>query len=157
MKKMNFLSRLSYQRKLELREPSEEIKDSYEKKSESNLIAAKILVKNKKFEEAVGLTYYSMYHQALALFAKVGIKCENHTATIRLLKEIFKIENKQLEDAKSEREDKQYYTDFKIVQEDVKNMVKTAERFNQKLYDLIVKIDAQKVEEYRKELKELLK
>ena len=100
--------------KLALVEPSEEIKQSYIQKSESNIVSAKILLNNNKLEEAVALAYYSMYHFITALFFKAGIKSENHTASISLLKEIFGIDNEYLIFAKKERLDKQYYVNFKI-------------------------------------------
>jgi len=43
MKKINFLSKLRREGKLEIVEPSEEMKKSYILKSESNLTSAKIL------------------------------------------------------------------------------------------------------------------
>ena len=89
MKRINFLAKLKKEGKLEIVEPSEEIKDSYIKKSESNIISAKILLENNRLEESVSLSYYSMYHMATALFYKTGIKCGNHAALIVLLKKIF--------------------------------------------------------------------
>ncbi len=53
MKRINFLNKLEKEGKLGLIEPSEEIKQSYIKKSESNVISAKILLENNKLEEAV--------------------------------------------------------------------------------------------------------
>ena len=100
---MNFLIRLKNEEKLSLIEPSEEIKESYFEKSESNLSSAKILLKNDKFEEAVALTYYSMYNLVIALLFKVGIKSENHTASIILLDELFGIDNSDIKYAKKER------------------------------------------------------
>jgi uncharacterized protein (UPF0332 family) len=38
-----------------------------------------------------------MYYSVLALFFATGIKCENHTAAIILLREIFAIDNGDLE------------------------------------------------------------
>ena len=109
MRKINFLAKLFDEGKLQLVNPSEEIKDSYIKKSESNLISAKILLENNKLEESVSLVYYSMYHMLTALLFKVGIKCENHSASIILLKELFSIDNSGIFFAKKERVDKQYY------------------------------------------------
>jgi len=43
------------------------------------------------------MAYYSMYYSVLALFFATGIKCENHTAAIILLREIFAIDNGDLE------------------------------------------------------------
>lgn len=68
MKRIDFLSKLNKEGRLKLVEPSEEIKDSYIAKSESNLISAKILLSNNKLEESVGLAYYSMYFSNIILF-----------------------------------------------------------------------------------------
>lgn len=48
MKKSDFLNKLKKEGKLSLVEPSEEIKQAYIEKSESNLISAKILLQNKQ-------------------------------------------------------------------------------------------------------------
>jgi uncharacterized protein (UPF0332 family) len=62
MKKTNFLNKIKKEGKLELVQPSEEMKQSYLIKSESNIISAKILLTNGRLEESVSLAYYSMYH-----------------------------------------------------------------------------------------------
>lgn len=62
MKKMNFLAKLKKEGKLKVVELSEEVKESYLEKSESNLISAKLLLDNDRLEEAVYLAYYSMYN-----------------------------------------------------------------------------------------------
>ncbi len=155
MKKVNFLAKLAKEKKLELVEPSEEIKESYIRKSESNLISAKILLNNNRLEESVALTYYSMYNILTALLYKVGIKCENHTGSILLLKELFSLDNKDISAAKSERVDKQYYTDFKITKEEVIAALGNAEKFNAHLIDFISKISNSDIAEYRKKFLEL--
>ncbi|MBN1645360.1 HEPN domain-containing protein [Candidatus Woesearchaeota archaeon] len=104
MKKISFLIKLNTKRKLEIVELSEEMKNSYIEKSESNLISSKILLKNERLEEAVSLAYYSMYHILAALLFKIGIKRENHSASIILLKEIFDINNKEIAFAKKEKD-----------------------------------------------------
>src|SRR3989338_9292281 len=140
MKKINFLKKLRKQGKLELVESSEELKQSYIIKSESNLISAKILLNNDKFEESVGLAYYSMYHLLTALLFKIGIKSENHSASIILLKDLFGQNNKDIFEAKTERLDKQYYVDFIITKKDVEDAIMKAEVFNSKMIDFISKI-----------------
>lgn len=155
MKKINFLAKLFDEGKLQLVDSSEEIKQSYLKKSESNLISAKILLENNKLEESVSLVYYSMYHMLTALFFKVGIKCENHSASIILLKELFSIDNSNILFAKKERIDKQYYTDFNISKQEILEAIRIAEDFNKRLLDFISKLDNQEVKEYRKKLKML--
>lgn len=130
MKKANFLAKLYAQKKIQIVESSIEIKESYLIKSESNLISAKILLKNNKLEESVSLAYYSMYHSITALLFRVGIKCENHSAAIILLKKLFDIDNTDISLAKAERVDKQYYVDFHISLKEVEDMIRLAESFN---------------------------
>ena len=157
MKKQSFFNKLKKEGKLQLTEPSEDIKKAYQKKSESHLISAKILLENNKLEESVSMTYYSMYYTTLALFYQTGIKCENHSAAIILLKKIFKIDNQEISDAKKERIDKQYYIDFHIIKDEVKELIQTAEEFNAKILDFTEKMNNEKIEEFRKRMKKLLK
>lgn len=155
MKKINFLIELKKDKRLELVEPSQEIVKSYIEKSESNLISSKILIYNNRLEEAIALTYYSMYHIITALLFKTGIKCENHDGTIILLKEVFNIDNSSMFDAKAERLDKQYYADFNITKEEVKDAITNAEIFNSKVLDFISKLNSESIKLYREKFKEL--
>ena len=149
---MSFLNKLLKEGKLELVEPSEEIQKSYIHKSESNIISSKILLNNNRLEEAVALSYYSMYHFLTALLFKVGIKSENHSASIILLKNLFGIDNKEISFAKKERVDKQYYIDFKITKEEVIESIKKAEIFNNVMNDLISKISNKQISEIREDV-----
>ena len=157
MKKRNLFKQLHKEGKLLLVEPSDDIKNAYLKKSESSLSSAKILLEKEKLEESISLAYYSMYYITLALFFKTGIKCENHSATIILLKRIFGIDNSHISFAKRERVDKQYYVDFHIAKKDVKDLIKIAEDFNAKIYDFIDRFSNNEIEKYRKKMRDLLK
>lgn len=156
IKKQNFLKILHKERKLELIEPSNEIADSYQTKSDSNLLSSKILLKHNKLEEAVSLAYYSMYHILTSLLYKTGIKSENHSATIIILKTIFGINNKDIAFSKKERIDKQYYTDFHITEQQVSETIRIAEDFIKKLTDFSSKLNNQLIGGYRQKLKELI-
>ena len=149
MKKSDFLAKLIRSKKLELVEPSEEIKQSYLHKSESNIISAKILLDNDKLEESVALAYYSMYNSVMALFFKAGIKSENHTASIMLLNDIFGIDNGDISFAKKERVDKQYYVNFQITKNDVSDGIKKAELFNSLMNDFISKMTNERIAKVR--------
>ena len=149
MTKINFLSKLHLGGKLKLVSSSDVIKESYISKSESNLFSAKILLDNDKLEESVSLVYYSMYHMLTALLFSVGIKCENHSASIILLDVVFGIDNQKISLAKKERIDKQYYTDFEIAKDDLIDDIQIAEEFNRILLDFISRLDNQKIEKYR--------
>jgi len=155
-KKAILFKKLKEEGKLKLVKPSEEVKEAYLEKSSSHLQSAKILLKNKKLEEAISMAYYSMYHMLLALLFKVGVKSENHTTSILLLKELFNVENKEIVKAKKERIDKQYYVDFNIVEEDVKHMIKTAEYFNAQLFDYIEKLGTEEIKEIRNKFKKII-
>ena len=150
MKKINFLIKLRKEKKLSLIEPSEEISKSYLLKSESNLISAKILFSNNKLEESISLSYYSMYNFLLALLFRVGIKSENHQASIILLKELFNQDNSDIIFAKTERIDKQYYVNFNISKEETKKLIKIAEKFNNSLRDFLYKINNKDIREYQR-------
>ena len=156
MKKISFLSKLKREGKLQLVSPSETIKDSYLTKSESNLASAKILLENERLEESVSLAYYSMYNMLTAILFQVGIKCENHTASIILLNALFDIDNNSISSAKDERIDKQYYVDFSVTREDTVELIETAEEFNKNLFDFSSKMNSQKIKDYRERFLELV-
>ncbi len=156
MKKLDFLKRLKKEGKLLLVEPSEEVKQAYLKKSQSYLDSAKLLLENKKFEEAISMAYYSMYYSLLALLFRVGIKSENHTSSIILLKELFDLDNSEILKAKKERVDKQYYVDFEIVESDVKNLIRIAENFNARIFDFLEKISLSEIKKIREKFEEVI-
>ena len=67
---------------------------------------------------------------------------------ILILEEVFNIDNKYILSAKKERVDKQYYVDLHITKEEVWEMIKEAEKFNKKIYDLIEKLQSKNIKEY---------
>ena len=100
MTKVSFFSKLQKQKKLQLVQPSEELCKAYLEKSEKSLNSAKATFGIGSYEDAVALAYYSMYYVVLALLFKIGVKCENHTAAIILLEQIFDINNELIQKAK---------------------------------------------------------
>lgn len=107
----NFLTKLKNEKKLQIVGRSQEICESYILKSENCLKSAKILLEELIYENSIIDSYYAMYNLVLALFFRCGIKCENHTGSIIILKEIFGAPQlaKTLEEAKKSRIDSQYY------------------------------------------------
>lgn len=144
-----FLVKLVKQEKLKLAESSDNVCNSYLEKSTSNFDSAKILISNNKLEEAVALSYSSMYNLLLALLYKIGIKSENHTASIFLLKEIFEFDNRLISEAKTERIDKQYYVGFEISKKEVEENLKISEDFNRELKGFISGINKKDIQIYR--------
>ena len=156
MKKLDFLKKLREEGKLKLVEPSEEVKQAYLKKSESYLDSAKLLLKNKKLEESISLAYYSMYYSLLALLFRTGIKSENHTASIILLKELFGLDNSKILKAKREWGEKQYYTDIRTLKPDVEALIKVAENFNAMIFDFLEKMNLSWIKIIRERLKKII-
>ena len=120
------------------------------------MISSRILFDNKRLEESVSLSYYSMYNILLALLFRVGIKSENHSGSIVLLKEVFGIDNSDLFFAKRERIDKQYYVDFRVVEKDAEELLRIAEDFKGMLFDFISRLNSSEIRFYRKKFVELI-
>ncbi len=156
MTRPGFLKRLHKDGARELVDPSIEIKEAYLHKSESFLASARLLLDNDHFEEAVSMAYYSMYYSVLALFFLTGIKCENHSAAIMLLRDLYGIDNSAIEDAKTERIDKQYYVSSAPVRDDVVVLIKTAEAFDAGLLDATERLTNAKIESIRTKLLAIL-
>jgi uncharacterized protein (UPF0332 family) len=133
--KESFLNKLKRENKLNLVEPSKDICESYLEKANNCFKSSKLLLDNKLYENSVSMAYYAMYNSLTALLFKIGIKCENHTGSIILLKQLLK--NKELFEiisyAKKERVDKQYYVtskkDLELTEESSNDMVDKAEKF----------------------------
>jgi|SRR3989338_3465826 len=115
MTSLDFLAKLRREGKLELVSPSDDICQSYLEKAGNCLASAKILLQNKLYDNSTTMSYYAMYNSLTALLFKTGIKCENHSGSILLLKFLFKNTElfKIISEAKEERIDKQYYVQSK--------------------------------------------
>ena len=158
IKNTKLLIKLNQEGKLELVEPSEDISASYIIKSESHFESANILLKAGKLEESVSMSYYGMYHCLTALLFRCGIKSENHTASILLLKELFN-ECKLAELiglGKKERIEKQYYTNFQLAESDCTEMIRKAESFILDCKKLIKQLNQGRILQARQELRNFL-
>lgn len=152
MIKTDFLAKLFDEKKIQIVEPSENLKKAYLKRSEESLRSSKILADAGNLNDSIALTYYSMYHSVLALFYRIGLKSENHNASIALLKGIFGIDTKELEKAKRERIDNQYYVDFHITKDATFEMIKVAECFNSVIIDFIDRLKEKDIIEFRNKI-----
>lgn len=150
-----FLNKLKQEEKLELVEPSDDICNSYLEKSANCLKSAKLLLMNNLYENSIGMAYYAMYNQLLALLFRVGIKCENHAGSILLLKLLFGEGElyKLISDAKKERIDKQYYVTTEkdgITKEIAEELLNNAEEFVLKMKLVIQNLNNDRIDELRK-------
>jgi len=162
MKELTFLKKLKRKGIIELVESSEEMKLSYLVKAENCLKSAKILFQSQLYENSTSEAYYCMYNSLLSLLFKIGLKSENHSASIILFDKLF--ENKELTKiiswAKEERIDKQYYVEtqqiVKVTKESCNEMILKAEDFLVKMKLLISEINNEKINSARKTFTELL-
>jgi uncharacterized protein (UPF0332 family) len=157
MAKPGFLAKLAEKGKLGLVEPSEEIRSSYVQKSGSYMESSRILLEKGKLEEAVSMAYYSMYHMLTALLFRTGIKCENHSASIILLREVFGLDNSEISRVKRERIDKEYYVDFQVTTSEVEKIIEKTEWFNSGLSDFISRLNSGRIKLFRIKLESLLR
>ena len=156
MKRIAFLHKLHKEEKIKLVEPSDEISLAYLQKSSKSLSSSKTLLEVGNLEDSVALAYYAMYHCLLALFFKIGLKCENHSAAIIFLQKLFNKDNSSISKAKSERVDKQYYVDFSVSKEETNEAITSAEDFIAEINDFISKLNNKDIENYRNNTKEIV-
>ena len=125
--------------------------------------SSKILFRNELYENSTSEAYYSIYNSILSLLFKIGIKSENHSASIILIDMLF--DRKDLVKialwAKEERIDKQYYVEtqqvLKATKESCKGMIVKAEGFLLKIKVIISELNFEEISKIRKSFEELLK
>lgn len=160
---LDFLKKLNKEGRLKLVEPSAEISRSYLIKSDNCIKSARILHNEGLHENSVAEAYYSMYNAVLSLLFRCGIKCENHSAAIIILDEVFGMDElkSKLSFAKKERIDKQYYTSdtesARLTEEAAGKMLEDAEDFALKIKSFLGRIKTGEVKDYQKVLEEKIK
>ena len=126
------------------------------------LKSAKILFQSQLYENSTSEAYYCMYNSLLSLLFKIGIKSENHSASIILFDKLF--DNKEMVKiiswAKEERIDKQYYVEtqqiVKVTEESCNEMMLKAEDFLVKMKLLISELSNEKINSVRDNFMNLL-
>lgn len=156
MKRPDFLSKLKKRGSLNLVEPSDEISRSYLIKSDKCLRVAKLAYEAGIYENAVSEAYYAIYNTVTSLFYSCGIKCENHSAAVIMIKELFCLDNLHniFSEFKKDRIDNQYYLPVldmePITKEKCNERLKTAQKFNMELRSYMGKITIQEINDIRK-------
>jgi uncharacterized protein (UPF0332 family) len=159
MKDLIFLKSLKRKGIIELVEPSREMELSYLIKAENCLKSAKILFRNNLYENSTSEAYYCMYNSLLSLLFKMGIKSENHSASIILFDKIFEDEElvKIFLWAKEERIDKQYYVETqqitKVTKDSCNEMLLKAEKVLVKMKLKLSELNQEKIDFARELLK----
>ncbi len=161
MKKLNFLGKLKHQAALELVDPSEEISKSYLIKSDKCAQVAALAFNAGIYENAISEAYYSIYNAVLALFYKCGIKCENHSAAVLLIKDLFVLNTLHpiFSQFKKERIDNQYYTPIlnaePVTKEKCDELLKTAQNFTLAIRTEMEKFTLEEIDKVRINFKKL--
>ncbi|MEA3378985.1 MAG: hypothetical protein U9Q69_05115 [Nanoarchaeota archaeon] len=137
MKKIKWC--LKVKKGIELVEPNDNLSKVYLNKSEDALKAAASLKGNRSWE--ISSNYYAMYFALYSIFLKVGVKCENHTCTLELMKNFFltyftKEDVKLIKDSMGLRIEAQYYLDKKISQLKYRTLIKKSPYFIIKCKDI---------------------
>ena len=159
MKKPSFLDKLKGEGKLELVDPSDEICASYMEKANDCLKSAKLLLENGLFENSISMSYYAMYNSLTTLLFRTGVKCENHSASILLLKKLLGRNDlfEMISFAKEERIDKQYYVtsgqNFTLTKDSAQDMVSKAENFTVQMKLLNTNLENKQIEQVRENFK----
>ena len=138
---------------LKIVESNERLSRAYLEQAKSSLLRAEKNLDDNDLLWSTVAIYYSEYYALYSFLQKIGIKCENHAATIILLKELFGIDNKSISSAKTERIDKQYYTDFVVRNNDVTELISIAESFIGGVDLFVDKITEEEKKHYLKEFK----
>ena len=102
-----------------------------------------------------------MYNSLQSLFFWCGIKCENHSASAILLKDLFNLDkiHKTFSKAKKERIDKQYYVTSNqtnpVTRESCKEMISIAGKFILEVDAYKRKLKLKDIEKIRKRLEKI--
>lgn len=114
--------------------------------------------KNYSLRFSISACYYSMYYSLYAVLMKIGVKCEIHGCTIKLMEEcLFKFYSKGdlgiIEKAFDCRNTIQYYFDRIIDKADVDLIIKEAPFFHSKSKDILSKINEKQIKEIREKIR----
>lgn len=162
MKKLNFLSSLKEEGKLSAVDSSEEIAKAYLIKSDKCIRVAKLAFLEGIYENSVSEAYYSIYNTIMSLFFRCGIKCENHSASAILLKEIFELRDlcEIFLEFKKDRIDNQYYLPVSNGESmtglECDKKIKIAENFILQMRSYIGRLGVEEVRKFYVKFKEFL-
>lgn len=149
---------LNVKRGVKLIRPNDNLSKAYIKKAEDSLMSMRVNLREGIKDWASSAAYYARYHILYALFMKCGIKSEIHECTIEIAKTLFgdiilSKRIKELENAKIQRINLQYYTDRLVEESELKENMETAGDFVMKLKSIIDEIGPDYIERVRNKLK----
>ena len=142
---------------IKLRDPSEEISNSYLKLAKSSLKSAEVMFKHKDYLWTTVMLYYAEYYALYSFLARIGVKCENHFCSILLSKSLLGEEKvKNIEKNKEKRIDAQYY--LKIDRENkIRKMLNGAKFFIANFEEFVTSLNKEEVEKFRRKIEKFKK
>ncbi|MBN1897105.1 MAG: HEPN domain-containing protein [Candidatus Aenigmarchaeota archaeon] len=152
---------LNVKRGVKLIKPNENLSKSYIKKAEDSLISMRANLREGITDWASSAAYYARYHILYALFMKCGIKSEIHECTLEIAKVVFSefiqaSRIKQLEKAKIQRINLQYYTDRLVEKNELDQNMETAGDFVMELKGIIESFDEERIEVIRRKIRDFM-
>ncbi|MGK0209108.1 MAG: hypothetical protein ACI83O_000373 [Patescibacteria group bacterium] len=148
------------QEQLKITEPSPEMSNAYLVKTKQCLKAADLLYKAGIYENATSESYFGIYNTVLSLFYKCGIKCENHTVAVILIKDLFKLDEIYItfQTLKKERIDNQYYIPTlqtkQVSQEQCRNSLASSHKCVSKIKSIIINFRQEDIKKIREKSKQ---
>ena len=138
-------------------EPNDNLSESYLKLAEKSL-GTMTREKNYNMMFAISACYYSMYYSLYAILMKLGIKCEIHSCTLKLmkfrLKDFYSEEDvRTIKKAFDARIIAQYYVDKIILKEDSDFIISQAPLFFNKSKNILSQINEEDINNLRTMLK----
>lgn len=125
-------------------EPSRKLVEASLSRAEKALRSAKLLMEHRELEDAVSRAYYAMFHAARAILFSKGAKAKTHRGTISLFGEnIVKkgILSEEFADMLRKSFDLRQKSDYELYaelnEELVKEIIKNAEKFIQKIKQVL--------------------
>jgi len=146
---------------IKLIEPNENLSNSYIKMSEE---AIGTMNRERKYNLAFSISacYYSMYYSLYSVLMKIGIKCEIHSCTLKLMEKVLgenysKEELKTISKAFDLRNIAQYYVDRIINEKEVDFIISQAPLFVNTSKEILYKLNENDIERLRNKFQELIK
>ncbi|MFH1455343.1 MAG: HEPN domain-containing protein [archaeon] len=139
---------------LRIVEPNERLAKAYLRESKSSLERAEKDFKDDDLLWATVIIYYADYYALYSFLQKIGVKCENHSCSIEVVKTMLgKEQVKTIEKHKDKRIDAQYY--MKIdKQKEVAQMLQECKTFVAEFDQIVENLSEKDIKNFRKDLKE---
>ena len=156
MNDIDFIRKKFIENRIKLKDVNENISNTYFKNSEDELIASKIMIKQKLFFQSITHSYYSMYLVLQSLLYKIGIKSEDHNSSIIILKLLFNINNSNIKKVKEERIQVQYYLKSDIDKNLAMEYMQIAENFRIEINNFMNSLNKDGIKNYFNKINSIL-